>query len=325
MSHLVANIAPLMNEYAAAVYKKEIQTPIYINPEMERLFTPIAADRYVAPAGSITDLFQACQCPPVAKGDTSFTAEEITTECGEIYYQISACDLEKHWKKWQYQWHQPNTKPDAWRFAEYVYTQLLVPKATDELDNIAYNGVKVAPTVGTAGTVLGTFTGLKKRLIDGRDRGTDPINKVDVGTLLTDGTDRYDKVNTFFDGMTSTFQSLPGTLYMSTDEMRKYMRAKRAEYPYEQLLNDPELGVAIDDFPGKRIKGLTRMNGSKLWFFVPDMYKSNLVMLHGLEKPIIPQGFWWVTDDLSLRFKAEYFRGYGFEYAKGLVVNDQTV
>jgi hypothetical protein len=85
MSHLVANIAPLMNEYAAALYKGQIQTDIYIKSEVESLFNPIAADRYVAPNGSISDLFQASQCPPVAKGSTSFDAEEITTENGEIY------------------------------------------------------------------------------------------------------------------------------------------------------------------------------------------------------------------------------------------------
>jgi hypothetical protein len=39
---------------------------------------------------------------------------------------------------------------------------------------------------------------------------------------------------------------------------------------------------------------------------------------------MIPQGFWWVTDDLALRFKAEYFRGYGFEYAPGLVVTEHN-
>jgi hypothetical protein len=206
-------------------------------------------------------------------------------------------------------------------FAKYMYENLMLPKASDELDNIAMNGVRVAPTTGTAGAVLGTFTGLKSRLIAGRDRSTNPILQSEVGTLAVDGTDRYDKVQLFFDGFNDAFKSLPGTLYMSADEARLYKRAKRAQFPYEQLLNSDQ-SITVEDFPGKRIKGLDRLNGSKLWFFIPDMYSSNLVMLHGLDKPVIPQGFWWVTDNLSLRFKAEYFRGYGFEYAKGLVVSD---
>jgi hypothetical protein len=324
MSHVIQNIPSLMNKYAYALYSGDIQTPIFIEPEMLPLFKKIAADKYVAPNSRISDLFQACQCPPVTKGNTEFEAEELETECGEIYVKIDRCDLEKHMGAWGYRFNEPNKNPLNWQFAQYMYGDLLLPKRQDESDHIAWSGEKVAPTAGTpSANYLNTFTGLKKRLTDGRASSSKPIPTVTLGTLAADGSDRYDKMKDFIKGMSAPMRQLSGTILMSEDEANMYMDAKLATYPYQQNILGTNNEMKIDRYPNKRIKGLTRWNGSKIWLFIPDLYKDNLVMLHGLDAPIDPQGYWSVDDDMNLRYYAKYYRGFGYQHAAAMVMNDQ--
>lgn len=322
-NNIASTAAHLLSEVQTELFSGEILQQIRTGLEYENEFQGIGVEsEWTIPYGDITELGQAYQPIPVFKGGTEFKSETLKLMDGMINYRVTEAEINSFYRKWKSTWHTPNKRPDMWEFAIYIWQQMLVPKMQEEYNKAAFWGSRAAITSGTATTSLGQYNGLRKKIIDAKARAVDPIVPVTIGTLAVDGSDRYDMVKAFCDGLPEEVRELPGTIYMSYANKRFYSEARRATFNAAAVLGQNEV-LRVDDYEEKMIKSMRFMTGSDMFIFVPDVYKNRIVYLYRESEGKFPAGY-WESQDKAAKLYMNNWRDFGFEYYKALYVSEHV-
>ena len=323
-NNIAATAVHLLNEVQSELFSTEILQQIRTGLEFENEFMGVGVEsEWTVPYSEITELGQAYQPIPVFKGGTSFNAETNKLFDGMINYRVTEIELQAFYRKWKSTWHTPNARPDMWEFAIYIWQQMLIPKMQEEMNRASFFGDRITTiTSGTATTSLQQYNGLRKKIIAAKARAVDPIVPVTIGLLAVNGSDRYDKVKIFCDGLPEEVRELPGTIYMSYANKRFYTEARRATYNAATVLTQGQ-AVTVDDYEEKTIKSMRFMTGSDMFIFVPDMYKNRIIYLYRDSEGQFPEGYWESQDKVAKLYMNNW-RDYGFEYFKALYVSEWT-
>lgn len=145
---------------------------------------------------------------------------------------------------------------------EYIAKQIGV----DREELMVYKGVR-----DDAGTTPSTcMDGIRKKLIDGANQASYPINVIN-GIEALDENSIFDQIEAFDEALPSLYRTQPVIIFVSPKWFRAFMKDRRAQTFY-QLRNENDLDTAIDFTGGRhRLVALPSMEGTDdLWATVPD-------------------------------------------------------
>jgi hypothetical protein len=164
----------------------------------------------------------------------------------------------------------------------YGFIGLLTTKAGSLIEqNALFRGVR-SNTTGALGSGL-SMDGLNLKIATGVALGDIPAGNVRVtGGAIADA-DVYAEVNELAQKTAGNvaYDGKPMNLYLSPTMYRKYVQARRAANPSEQLLALPD-PTTVDDFPNITFVKTPGLNGSQKMFI---SIKGNLFFC-------LPEGFW---------------------------------
>ena len=145
------------------------------------------------------------------------------------------------------------------------------------------------------------------------------LTPVNSGTYTS--SDIRSQLEAWLLSMPEVVRNMGGVVLMSATHAREYYYDFRSEFAaatWQQLQQNG--GMQVDGF-GVKIVGLSAMEGSDRWIFLPGSMQN---MIIGTRRgyPTYPQ-FVFDFDLYNLYVKAAFYRFFGFEHWVNLYVNDQ--
>lgn len=268
---------------------------------------------------SISDLMQAYQKAFTPKNQESFDGLLNTLQIGKVDLEFDWAEMEKFFDKFACNFFEAGKNEDDWAFYRYIMANVVPAKLTEELNLTSWNGVRVAPTAGTAGAFLGTFTGWKKQIADFITAGA--ITPVATGAFTAATV--VDQVRDFCKALPINYRYMGGTIHMSKTNAQLYADAYQVKYPTRTVteMKHNEQYLIVDHY-NKGIKGYKAMEGSNRIFVTFDNLDSMIVgTRQGFAKY---PNFRVHVYDRSIHILSEFYRFYGFETLKHFFVNDQA-
>jgi hypothetical protein len=286
----------------------------------ENELSPRVADRvYTVTNASIADLVQAYQCDFTPNNAETFHEEAIPLQALKIDLQYTCDDMDKFFDTFYVQWTERGSgkKPEDHMFPMWIYENLVIPKVKEELElSIAYKGIRVTPTSGTAGTVAGSCDGLGKKIADAITASR--ITPITTGAVTTSNV--LDQLAAFNEALPVIHRDRSGKIYMSPTLARALAGLLLEKYKTNCNI-DPMGDIMKLRIPNtnKTVIGLPSMEGRQRIIF--SAQADNLVVVRRRGESIMPV-IRWESYERKLKGFAEFHRGYGFEFGGNLYVND---
>lgn len=255
----------------------------------------------------------------------AFTPNNSATFDGVLnILQVGKIDLEYDWDeiqvfmdKWRCNWFQAGKAEQEWNFPRFMINEIVMKQFFEDVNIASYSGEYQAPTAGTPGNYLDTFTGfntyISQFILDGL------LVPITVGAL-TDTT-AVDQVKAFCKQLPLLVRYKKGTIYMSKTDAQKYADHYEVKYPNRKVVEEQHdrQYLKVDHF-NKKIVGLDCMEGSGRMILILDGLPSLVVGTKTGMSPF-PQLRFHVYDR-TLHVLGEFWRFYGFETLKHLYVSD---
>mgnify|MGYP001565214907 CR=1 FL=1 len=323
MSVTIAGTATALNRYVAT-FKPQINTSIRQKLVTEKMWSQRVADHtWVAPNVTSGNLIQAFQCDFTPNNTHTFDEERIPLQRMKIDVQFTCDDLDQWFDTFMVNWDEFGTgkAPSEWEFPKWIYENEIMPKYEEELELLlAYKGVRVAPTTGTAGNTADAVDGMGKKIADAITAG----RIVPIATGAFSSGTYIAKFDTFINGLPVKFRDGSGNIYVSPTHARAL--AKEILDTYKTNPNiDPSDTMKILNFSlpftNKRVVGLPSMEGRNRMLYSPR--PDNLVVVRRRGEPMVPV-IRWENFERTLKGFSEFHRGYGFEFGTETFVNDQA-
>lgn len=236
------------------------------------------------------------------KGDLSFKPNKITLRNLKIDLALYPDDVKGSWLGFLGSLTEQDRK--NWPIVKYMLETQVVPQLKNDLESKAYfKGVYVDPTPGVAGTTAGTMDGIKKLLDAGLADGT--MNAVALSQVPTKA-NIFEMVEEFADNLDDTLSSVPVTIYMSTANVKAYLRDKRNTHGND--VNYDAGKITIDFADNVKIKGLPSMAGSPYIWATPDDNYLYLRRVNGMSDPKVEEALRQVF------LMLDWWEGIGFGY-----------
>ena len=162
-------------------------------------------------------------------------------------------------------------------FIQKLLNDMYFAAWTDEMAMVAVKGERVAPTSGTAGTVLGSITGFDKVFDDGIAAGD--INTITTGVIEEDTI--VDQVQASLDEIPKLIRKQGGTIFMSEDQAIWYSRKYKKLHPYANIVVDSPNGrvLLIDDYQNFVIQTLNEKDDdTRFWIDIKHKRKTNMIV-----------------------------------------------
>lgn len=304
------------------VFDKKIHSTIKREIELEKCLKPVVCTHsYTAASAEIQDIVQAYQCDFTPNFDLEFTAVENTLERMKVDICLECDDLDQLWDTWMAEWIEDGKERKMWSFPRYIYDTFVIPKIIENLDAISWGGVRVAPTMGTAGLMMDSATGLEKRIQDAVAAGL--VTPIPTGAL--GASTIVNQVETFVDSLPLPYRKLPGKLIMSDTNATKFWRDYRTQFGTGNGVSGNENKQLRVDCTNKMVKGIGTMEGSDGIIFLPNNLAAGIYGRRrnrsGIES-YLPR-IRWQEEDRKLKGLTEFSRFWGFKYWGHTFVNDQ--
>jgi hypothetical protein len=268
---------------------------------------------------SISDLMQAYQKAFTPKNNESFDGLLNTLQIGKVDIEFDWAELEKLFDKFACNFFEAGKNEDDWAFQRYIMSEVVPQKLTEELNLCSWGGVRVAPTAGTAGAFMGTFTGWKKQITDFVAAGA--VTPVATGAFA-DAT-MVDQIRDWCKALPINYRYMKGTIHMSMTNAQRYADRYAVQFPTRKVTEEMhgEQYLIVDHY-NKHIKGYKCMEGSNRIFITFDNLDSMIIgTRQGYSKY---PNFRVHTYDRTVHVLAEFYRFFGFETLKHFFVNDQA-
>ncbi|MES2813220.1 MAG: hypothetical protein V4670_12170 [Bacteroidota bacterium] len=274
-------------------------TPSYAKPIISE------SDLYRTSNTVLGEIVQSFQKAFTAKGDITFTPNEIRLRNAKIDLSLYPDDVKASWLG--FLGSLTIQERAEWPIVRFLLENEIAPQIAHDLETKAYwGGSYVAPTPGTAGTAAGTMDGLKKLIDAGLTATT--MNAIAL-TALPTPTSMFDAIEEFTDDMLADNEALEGAkirVFMEPKFLRNYFRDKRNTHG-----NDVNYvaGVNTVDFtPNIELVALPSMAGSGYIFATPADNFLHCRKVNGMQDPKVEES----KREVSLLL--DWYEGIGFAY-----------
>lgn len=227
-------------------------------------------------------------------------------------------ELEKFFSKWNPGWFTPDPTQTQTGYAARVITDLILPKALEEINLASWAGEYVTPAVpGTAGAVLESVDGFRKGIADQITAGR--LTPITTGAF----TATVAQVRAFCDDIPEPYRYKSGKIFMSKTHAQAYADDYQTQYPTRTVVEDtPDRMYARVDHYNKTIVGVTAMEGSDRIICVFDNMDSMIIGTRTGYPLLLNYRF--EAEDRNLKAFAEIYRFYSFETCLHMFVNEQV-
>jgi hypothetical protein len=298
----------------------QINQTVRTGLELEGALPKIDCDyAYQGQDVTVSDIIQPYQKAFTPNNTESFDGVLNILQIGKIDLEFDWEQMETFFDKWRCNWFEAGMDEDEWSYPRYIIDEVILPKIIEELNTLSYQGVYAAPTPGTAGALLTTFTGFKKKIEDFITAGD--LTPLVVGALV-DST-FVAQTRAACAGLPIKYRHKKGKILMSKTNAQRYADDYQTKYPARKVtieMQDKQY-LRVDHY-NKVIEGVESMEGSDRFIFIFDGLDS---MLIGSKKgrPMIPELRFHVYDR-SLHVLGEFHRFFGFETLQHIFVSDQA-
>ncbi len=197
--------------------------------QFEEGFTPMVIDATIHQMAKYTedDIIQAFQKAWTTNGSPTFTPRQFSLYNLKVDKEILPDELKVSWLGFLASLKEQDRL--SWPFPRWYMEAHLVPRAREQYnEEIAYKGVYVAPTPGTAGNPEDSMNGMGKIIADLITAGdTTPIT---MGAVPTDPIDFVDYVEDFVASIPEKIRGKCRILRMNQTLSTRYATGFRAKY-----------------------------------------------------------------------------------------------
>lgn len=318
MAVTIATTAASLNRHHI-VYEREIAQEIRLEAEFENNMRRVPCeDTYCAPNVEQGELLQAYQGTFTPKNDVTFDEVNWTLESIKIDIQFEPADLDDFRKTWKYEWDQlggPFRKD--YTFPKWLYKNVMMPKIKEELATLSMDGVRVAPTVGTAGNYLDSATGFKKHVLD--YTASNDLVPIPTGPILP--ATAVAQVEDFVEALPLKYRNKKGFIDCSPEVAKLYLYDYRAKYGYAAGVSGNE-NMSYDIYGTKmRLRPSQELSGMDALLYTPE---GNLITGRKIGQAELP-AIRWEEDKRMLIGMCEMDRFWGWKYHNTMFINDQWV
>lgn len=263
------------------------------------------SDVYRSSNSKLGEIVQGFQKTFTAKGDLTFTPNEIVLRNAKIDLALYPDDVKGKWLGFL-----ANIDKDSraeWEIVRYLLEKHVVPQIPHDMETSAYwGGSYVAPTPGTAGTTAGTMDGLKKLIDAGLTATT--MNAIALTNLPT-ASGMVECVEEFTDDIFAHNPALRGVkmrVFMESKNLVNYFRDRRATFGGNV---DYTAGITTVDFsPNIELVALPSMEGSGYIWATPVDNFVHLRKSNGMKDPKVEEFL------RQVYLMLDWYEGIGFEY-----------
>jgi hypothetical protein len=302
--------ANAINAYVVEM-AEEWQTPIKRQMQLENLLNHIyCIETYAESYGDFENVIQAYQGKFTPTGAMKVGAYKNELVAMKTDLEFSEDKLEQ-FSKTQFPLYHPagQKSMEDNQFIQKMLGEFYFNAWVDEMAQVAVNGVRVEPTPGQPGTVLGSVNGFNKVFNDGIAAGT--INTITTGVLTND--DIVDQLQYSLDQIPKLIRAKGGTIYFSEQQAIAYSRKyKKTHDNSTPVMNDPSgTFLLVDDYTKFKIRVINEKDDfNRFWIDINHMGKTNMIVgKHKIysDMPSLTA----YPDARTLKVKAEWHRFYG--------------
>lgn len=303
-------LANAINAYVVDM-AAEWQTPIKNSLEIETMIDEVyCMETYAEANVEFKNLIQAYQGGFTPSGLVNVGAHENKLQAMKTDLQFNEEQLEKFASSAFPIYHPAGdaTVQDN-KFIQKLLNELFFEAWTDELNLVSIKGVRVAPTPGTAGSVLGSVDGFEKVFADLNTAGK--LNTINTGAITE--ADIYDQIQEALDLIPKVVSRQGGCIYLSPSQAVWYSRAYKVKHPLSLSVTGNAAGsiLTIDEYPKFMVKVLTEREGANtIWIDIKYRGKTNMISLKHKVKPALPT-LEAYPRPRGLDLTSSWHRGYG--------------
>jgi hypothetical protein len=272
---------------------------------------------YKATKNLITSVIQQFVPKFTPLGETSFVPIEIPLRRFKINVAITPADV----KDWIVGLYREDMDVDEMPITKYIVNNLIVPKALEDLDDIAANG---------------TFVELDWSTVAEGDQGQDPINSIDgfitilekdkalgagnrkmnfielASTFTADNI--IGEISKFVDAIDKKYKRRDMPVFVDPTIYRMYKRAYKSLYGEGSGTEKTEFGSDVIDYTRNRLVPMYNMTDSGAIFTTP---KENFIGLRHINEPGATK-LRLKAYDYDVHVIGEFRFGIGFAVAGGV-------
>lgn len=267
----------------------EWQTPIRNELEIETMIDAVyCMETYAESNVDFKNLIQAYQGGFTPSGLVNIGAHDNKLQAMKTDLQFNEDQFEKFGGS-QFPVYHPagDAKLEDNKFVQMLLNEFFFEGWKDEINLVSIKGVRVAPTPGTAGTVLGSVDGFEKVFTDLNTAGK--LNTINTGAITE--ADIYDQIQEALDIIPKKISRQGGTIYLSPTQAVWYSRAYKVAHPRALSVTGNADGsiLTIDEYPKFNIRILTEREGANtVWIDIKYRGKTNMITLKHKVKSDMP-------------------------------------
>lgn len=288
--------------------------------EFESVLPFVQADyAYTGQEVAIGDTLQPYQHQFTPQNEETFDGITSYLKPLKVDLLFTAEQLEKFFNKWRAEWFKPDPADIQVTYAQYVIQNHILPKVTEELNLVSWDGEHAAPTPGTPGAILESVDGFRKaietHIADNR------LSPITTGAIVP--STLVDQVREFCREVPEPYRYKMGKIFMSKTNAQYYADNYQDLFPSRKVNEEEQdkLYLRVDHY-NKTIIGVTAMEGSDRMVMVFDNAESMIIG----ERIGYPRyfNFRFEPEDRTLKCFSEIYRFYNFETCKHCFVNEQS-
>ena len=321
MAHSITieNTADTLNQVAVQ-YDRQIHHTLRQGLEFESQLSFVQTPHTYSSANvTVSGGLQAFQSAFTPNNAETFDAVENTLQHGKIDLEFDIAQLQSFFDSWAPQWFELDTEPDMWQYAKFIIDDHILPQFIDDLNEASYNGVRVAPTPGSAGTATAAFDGFAKKIADAITAGA--VTPISTGALANDTI--YDQVRDFVKQLPKRYRMKQGLIRMASSWALEYAEAyAKANDKTLEIIGTPDRPIYRVNHMNKVIQPMDCMEGSDRLIFYPTI-TDNMIVGTRTNQSVYPRMRFQVFER-KLKVLAEFSRFFGVRYWDHMFLNDQA-
>jgi hypothetical protein len=289
--------------------------------EFERDLSFVACENtWAEPNVVVTSPLQPYQSAFTPNNTETFDVVENQLQHGKIDLEFTHEQLKEFYEAWKCNWFQLGRNPLEWSYPRYIIDMHFMPEFFQDLNLASWNGVRVEPTPGTAGTATQSFDGFAKKITDAEADGL--IVPAAMGTVPVDST-IIEYVRDWIRMLPIAYRNKPGKIRMSTTNASYYAEAYQRTYQFNsQISNNADTPYLKVDHFNKVIVPMDCMEGSNRMIFYPDT-TDNMVIGTRINENVYPE-LRFEPFERKLKVMGEFSRFFGFRHWGHQFVTDQV-
>lgn len=264
----------------------------------------VESDVYRSANAKLGEVVQQFQKTFTAKGDFTFTPNEIRLRNIKVDVTIDPDDIKASWLGFLANMNDMDRT--QWPIVRYMLEVYLAAQIQHDLEMKSYfKGVYTAPQNGVAGSADKALDGFRKLINDGLAANT--INPLTLGSAPSTS-NIFESVETIADAVlahNTALEGIPMHICMAPSWVRAYFRDKRNTHGADTNYSTTGINT-IDFIPNIKIVGLPSMEGSDYLFITPADNMVHLRKVNGMTTPDVQKS------DRSVKVLLDWYEGIGF-------------